>query len=84
MKYKNTFLILPIIKRPAQIGQAFRRTLTVPSKHLQDFWYNHPHNKNHKEEPKEDKAADKKQLPPQRWSILLREELPIQPYGQNC
>ncbi len=63
-------------RKACPVGAGFSASTSRLQENLENFWYNHLHNKDCKEEPKEDKAADKKQLPPQGWSILLREDLP--------
>jgi hypothetical protein len=62
---------------PDRAGFSTSTSTSRLQEHLKDFWDNHLHNKDQKEEPKEEKVPDKKQLPPPRWLKLLREELPI-------
>ena len=65
-------------------GSGRPSAMTTPwQERLEDFWYNHLHNEHQKEEPKEDQVEDKDDLPPQRGSILLWEELPVQTNGGN-
>ncbi len=59
----SLYHLLPITEKPAQEA-GFSASTPRLQKTLEDFWYNHLHNKHYKEEPEEDKVQYEDDLSP--------------------